>query len=92
MFSKNITIDHLGQITIKLGDYISFPNNLEKLFNGGDNALNSIFKISFTHNPFHKLNYTIEMVSYTASKIVGIKRTKKIEEKSIKELVGSTVK
>jgi len=65
---------------------------LEKLFNDGDYELNSIFKISFSHNLFHKLNYTIEMVSYKASKIVGIKRAKKIEEKSIKELVGSTVK
>jgi len=65
---------------------------LEKLFNDGDNKLNSIFKISFTDNPFHKLNYTIELVSYTAPKIVGIKRAKKIEEKSNKELDGSTVK
>jgi len=31
------------------------------------------------------------MLSYTASKIIGIKREKKMEEKSIKELVGATV-
>jgi len=37
------------------------------------------------------LSYRIEMVSYSASKIIGIKRDKKMEEKSIKELVGSTV-
>jgi len=32
------------------------------------------------------------MVSYTASKIIEIKRAKKMEEKSIKELVGTTFK
>jgi len=32
------------------------------------------------------------MVSFTASKIIGIKREKRIEERSVKELVGSTVK
>jgi hypothetical protein len=31
------------------------------------------------------------MVSFTASKIIGIKKGKKIGERSIKELVGSTV-
>jgi len=92
MFSKNITIDHLGQITIKLGDYFLFPDNFEKLFTAGDNEFDSIFKISLADNPYHKLNYTIEIVSLTTSKILGIKRAKKIEEKSIKELVGSTVK
>jgi len=51
-----------------------------------------MFNISFTANPFHKLNYTIEMVSYTSSKIIEIKREKKIGEMSIKELVGSSVK
>jgi hypothetical protein len=39
-------------------------------------------------NPFHKLNYTIDMVSFTT--ILGIKRSKKIGERSIKELVGQT--
>ena len=63
-----------------------------KLFNDGDSGLKAIFQISLAHNPFHKLNYTIEMMSYTASKIIEIKREKKIEERSIKELVGSTVK
>jgi len=92
MFSKNITIDHLGQIIIELGDYFSFPKNFEKLFSGDDNDFDSVFKISFADNPFHKLNYTIKMVSYTTSKIVGTKRAKKMEEKSIKELVGTTVK
>jgi len=43
-------------------------------------------------NPFHQLNYTIEMVSYTTSKIIETKKEKKMEERSIKELVGSTVK
>jgi len=32
------------------------------------------------------------MVSFTTSKIVEMKRAKKMEEKSVKELVGSTVK
>ena len=92
MFSKNITIDHLGQIIIELGDYFSFPKNFEKLFSGDDNEFDSVFKISFADNPFHKLNYTIEMVSYTASKIIGVKRGKKIGESSIKELLGSSYK
>jgi hypothetical protein len=43
-------------------------------------------------NSFHKLNYTIDIVSYTPSRIIEMKRAKKMEEKSIKELVGSTVK
>ena len=45
-----------------------------------------------TANPVRLLNYTIEMVSYTASKIIGIKRGKQIGERSIKELVGSSFK
>ena len=92
MFSKNITIDHLGQITIELGDYFSFPDNFEKLFIDGDIKLSSVFQVSLLPNLFHKLNYTIEMVSFTTSKIVEMKRAKKMEEKSVKELVGSTVK
>jgi len=39
MFSKNITIDNLSRITIVLGDYFSFPDNFEKLFNDGDSEL-----------------------------------------------------
>ena len=69
MFSKNITIDHLGQITIELGDYFSFPNNFEKLFNDGGKELKNIFQVSLLPNLFHKLNYTIDMVSFTTSKI-----------------------
>jgi hypothetical protein len=92
MFSKNITIDHLGQITIELGDHFSFPDNFEKLFNDGDNELKYIFQVSLLPNSFHQQNYAIEMVSFTTSKIVEIKRAKKMEEKSIKELVGSSVK
>jgi hypothetical protein len=92
MFSKNITIDNLGKITVLLGDYISFPGNFEKLFNDDESEFNSIFNIVLANNPFHKLNYTIEMVSYTVSKIKGVKKEKKMEERSIKELVGSTVK
>ena len=92
MFSKNITINYLGQITIELSDYFSFPENFEKLFNDGNNELKYTFQVSLLPNSFHKLNYTIEMVSFTTSKIVEIKRAKKMEEKSIKELVGSTVK
>ena len=92
MYSKNITINYLGQITIELGDYCSFPDNFEKLFNDDDNELKYIFKVSLLPNSFHKQNYTIEMVSFTTSKIVEIERAKKMEEKSIKELVGKTVK
>jgi len=47
-----------------------------------------MFKIDVIDNPFHKLTYTIEMVSFTT--ILGIKRGKKIKERSIKELVGLT--
>jgi len=47
MFSKNITIDHLGQITILLGDYFSFPDNFDKLFNDRDSGIKAIFNISF---------------------------------------------
>jgi len=72
MLSKNITIDHLGKMTLLLGDYFSFPDNFQKLINERDIGLWSIFKISFSHNPFHKLNYTIEMVSIETSKIIGI--------------------
>jgi hypothetical protein len=79
MFSKNITIEHLGLITVQLGDYFLFPDNFLKLFNDGDSGLKSIFKISLADNPFHKLNSTIKMVSYTASKLIEIKREKKME-------------
>jgi len=72
MFSKNITIDHLGHLTIKLGDYFSFPDNFEKLFNDRDSEFMSIFNIDLTPNPIDKFNYTIEMVSYTTSKVAGI--------------------
>jgi len=71
-----ITMDHQGQITIKLGDYFSFPDEFKKLFNGGDIELQSTFKINLMANKFHKLNHSIEMVSYTASKILEIKRVK----------------
>jgi len=90
MFSKNITIDHLGQITISLADYFSFPNNLEKLFNEGNNGLNSIFQVSLLPNSFHSLNHTIEMTSYQASELQGINTPKKIEESTLKELVASS--
>ena len=90
MFSQNITIDHLGQITIKLGDYFSFPDNFEKLFNDGDSKLLSIFHLSMLPNSFHSLNYTIEMTSYSASELQGFNRRKKIIERTVKELVGSS--
>jgi hypothetical protein len=83
-------MDHLGQMIIKLTDYFSFPSNFTELFNEGNNELKSIFNISLAANPFHLLNYTIEMVSYTTAKIVGIKSGKKIGDISIKELVGSS--
>ena len=54
--------------------------------------MNSIFKISLAPNKqIDRSNFTFEMVSYTASKVVGIKRGKKIYERSRKELVGSDI-
>jgi len=91
MFSQNITIDHLGQITIELGDYFSFPDNFEKLFNDGDSELKYIFQMSLLPNPFHSLNYTIEMTSFFASELQGINRRKKIGERTVKEIVGSSL-
>ena len=91
MFSKNITIDYLGQITIELGDYFSFPANFEELFNDGDMKLSSVFEVSLLPNSFHRLNYTIEMTSYSASELQGINRRKNIGESTVKELVGSSV-
>ena len=88
MNSKNITIDHLGLVTIVLGEYFSFPDNFMKLFNDGDSELKSIFKISLAPNKFHKLNFSCEAVTYSAPKIVGNKRGIKIGEVSVKELVG----
>jgi len=32
-------MDHVGRITIELGDYFSFPKNFKKLFNDNDQAL-----------------------------------------------------
>jgi hypothetical protein len=92
IYNKNITIDHVGLITIKISDYFSFPDNFKKLFNGDDNKLKKIFKIRLITHPSHRLSYAIEMVSYLASEIEVVKRGKKIGERSIKELVGSTFK
>jgi len=90
MFSKNITIDHLGQITIQLGDFFSFPDDFKKLFNEVDNELNSIFRVSILKNHFHSLEYSIKMTSYSASENLGINRAKSIGERTVKELVGSS--
>ena len=91
IFSKNLTIDHLGLITIVLGDYFSFPENFEEQFNDHESELNSTFKISLVPNKFYKLNF-VEMLSYSASKITGIKIRKKIGERSKTELLGSSEK
>jgi hypothetical protein len=91
MFSPNITIDHIGQITVELGDYFSFPDNFEKLFNAGDIELQYIFQLSLLPNLFHSLNYTIEMTSYSSSEHQGINRRKKIGERTVKEIVGSSL-
>ena len=88
MFSQNITIDHLGQITIELGDYFSFPDDFEYLSIDGEDKLSSSFQVSLLPNSFHRLNFTIEMTSYSASKLQGINRRKKIGERTVKELVG----
>ena len=89
--SKNVTIDNLAQVTIKLGDYFSFPDNFKKLFKTGGSELESILEISLVNNKLHKLNYTIEMVSYTASKIVSTIRRMKIGETPVKELMGNSL-
>ena len=65
--SKNITIDHLGQITIVLGNYFSIPDNFKKAFNEGENELKSIFQISLAPNKFHNLTFRCEAVSHTSS-------------------------
>ena len=75
-----------------LGDSFSFPDNFAELFNKNDTDLKRIFKISLAPNKFHKLNHTIEMLSYSASKVIGIKRGKTIEERTVKELIGSVLK
>ena len=54
--------------------------------------LKSILKISLATNQYHKLNFTIKALRYTASKIVKIESRKKIEERSVKELMGMSKK
>jgi len=90
IFSKNITIDHVGRVTIELGDYYSFPDNFKKLFKDGAMALKSIFKIGLIANEFPSSNYSIEILSYTASKVVRTETRKKIEERDVVELVGKS--
>ena len=85
-------MDHLGHITIELGDYFSFPDNFEKLFNDGDSLLNSIFKISLAPNKFRSSDLIFEMVSYTVAKVVETKEGMKITESSWKEIVGQDSK
>jgi len=85
-------MDHLGHITIELGDYFSFPDNFEKLFNDGDSLLNSIFKISLAPNKFRSSDLIFEMVSYTVAKVVETKEGMKIAESSWKEIVGQDSK
>jgi len=84
-------MDHLGEIKLELADYFSFPKNFTELFNAGNSELKSIFEISLEPNPPHLLNYTIEMVSYTASEIKEIIKGEKIGESSVSELMGSSV-
>ena len=52
---------------------------------------NSVFEVSLLPNSFHRLDYTIEMTSYSASELQGINRRKNIGESTVKELVGSSV-
>ena len=88
IYSKNITIDNLGYGTVELGDYFAFPKNFGELVNKNFSDSDSIFKISLAANQKKKLNYTLELVSYSASYILGVKRGKKIRERSVKELRG----
>jgi len=51
--------------------------------------LKSIFKIGLAPGKQNdRSNFAFEMVSYTASKVVEIKRGKEIAEWSVEELVG----
>ena len=61
------------------------------MFNDGNSEFKSIFQIGLTANPLHKLNYTIEMVSYKTSRVKGIKKGLIIGKSSIKELAGLSV-
>ena len=61
------------------------------MFNEGNSELNSIFNISLDANLPHWRNYTIKMVSYTASKIIEIKKGEKISESSVDQLMASSV-
>ena len=81
-------MNHVGRVTIELGNYFSFPDNFKKLFNEGHEALKSIFRISLGASELHSSNYTIEMLSYTASKVVRTENRKKIGERTVEELAG----
>jgi len=57
------------------------------MFNDGDEALKSIFRISLAANKLNSSNYTIKMLSYTASKVVRTESNKKIGERTVEELL-----
>ena len=69
----------MGQITITLSDDFAFPDDFEKLFNGNDSDLISIFNISLRANELPSSNFTFSMKSYSPSKIGEIKIRRKIE-------------
>ena len=69
-------MDHVGRITIELGDYFEFPDNFKKLFNDNDQALRWIFRIGLAASELHRSNYTIKMLSYKASEILRTERRK----------------
>ena len=81
-------MNHVGRVAIELGDYFSFPVNFKKLFNDGDVALKSIFRIILAANKFPSSNYTVEMLSYTASKVLSTESRKKIGQRTVEEIVG----
>ena len=86
-----MTFDNLGHLTILLGNHFEFPHNFKKLFNDKDIELKNTFKINLNTNELRSFNFSIAMESYTPPKLIGIKRRKKIEERSMEELVGSSL-
>ena len=54
--------------------------------------MKSFLKISLDYNPFHRLDYAVEMVGYTDPEIVEIEKRKKIDERSVKEITGAGFK
>ena len=87
-------MDNLGEISITLNDNFTFPDNFKKLFNDGDIDLKSIFNISLRAraNELPISNHTFEMKSFSPAKIAEIKIGENITERSMENLLGSSLK